>query len=187
MASRCRRSPVSPARTGPSSVADEQYVDPRQSQGYAVNVVQPGSPMDKYLSSIPTLDSAPTGPAPKDTFTQWSEAMAARHADPGNLDLRDREHALFTQHLMDTYGPVLGRAIALSAVPAWTGAKAIAQSLPTPVSQAIDRQLPQDFQLAGPQTSPASMREVKAGLAPVFQNDYTPQAYDSLLKFLGVR
>jgi hypothetical protein len=123
------------------------------------------------------MPTAPTNADPgADTLRQLITAQNARQADPFNTLLRNREHELFSQHIINTYGPVLGRAIVGTAVPGYAAAKATAQALPAPVGQAIDRVSP--FPLAGA-TKP-DMGEVAAGLKPVLHD------LPSLMKFLGV-
>lgn len=112
----------------------------------------------------------------RDTLEQLIQAQTARAADPFNTLLRNREHELFSQHVLNTYGPVLGRAIIGAAVPGYAATKAVAQALPAPVGQAIDRISP--FPLAGA-TKP-DLGEVAAGLKPAFGD------LPSLMKFLGV-
>jgi len=109
------------------------------------------------------------------------QAVLARKGNELDLGLRDQEHARLTEHILNTYGPVLGRAIAGTLVPAWSGAKAVAQALPTPISQTIDKAMPTDMKLASPTTTPPSWREVQAGLKPAFGD------FSSLMKFLGVQ
>jgi hypothetical protein len=114
-------------------------------------------------------------------------ATADRMADPMNLPLRNAEHALFSQSVIDQLGPIVGRAVAGTAVPAYSAAKAVAQALPTPVGQAIDRIAP--FKLAG--ATPPSLDEIRWGLRPVWgsiasQSANTSQnPYANLLQFLG--
>lgn len=134
--------------------------------------VEPGSPFDRALAAMPTATPNPG----RDTLSQLIAAQNARAADPFNTLLRNREHELFSQHVMNTYGPVLGRAIVGAAVPTYAAAKAGAQALPSPIGHAIDRVSP--FPLAGA-TKP-DMGEVAAGLKPAFGD------LPSLLKFLGV-
>ena len=113
-------------------------------------------------------------------------ATADRMSNPLDPNLRNAEHALFSQSIIDRLGPVAGRAVVGAAVPAYTGAKAVAQALPAPVGQAIDRVSP--FPLAGA-TKP-DMSEVKWGLRPVWGSvapaESTDSPYDQLLRFLGV-
>src|SRR5216683_7307675 len=123
--------------------------------------VPSGSPFDKALGALPDAPS-PTSDAGRDTLQQLIEAKNARSGDPFNTLLRNREHELFSQHIINTYGPVLGRAIAGAAVPAYAATKAAVQAMPAPIGQAIDRVSP--FPLAGA-TKP-DMGEVAAGLKP---------------------
>lgn len=60
----------------------------------------------------------------------FGAALQARSRDPRNLNLRDAEHALFSQHTLRDYGPVLGRALLGGAVPGYTVAKVLAQNYP---------------------------------------------------------
>jgi hypothetical protein len=77
--------------------------------------------------------------------------MNQRDANPQDLNLRDQEHAQFSRVILDKYGPVLGSAIVASAVPTYSAAKGGAQALG----------LMKD-------ATPASFREVGAGLAPLW-------------------
>ena len=112
------------------------------------------------------MPTAPTNVDPgADTLRKLIMAQNAREADPYDSALRNQEHELFSQHVIDTYGPVLGRMIVSAAVPGYAAAKAAAQALPSPVGQAIDRVAP--FKLAGA-TKP-DLGEIQAGLSPVFR------------------
>lgn len=84
-----------------------------------------------------------------------------RSRQPDNLVLRDAEHALITQQAIETFGP-LGAVMGLVAVPAYSAAKWIAQSVPEVVGQLIDAVSP--IQLRGPGVTPPSWREMRGGL-----------------------
>ncbi len=115
-------------------------------------------------------------------------ATADRMGDPTSLPLRNAEHALFSQDVIDRLGPVLGRAVVGAAVPTYSAAKAVAQALPTPVGQAVDRVAP--FRLAG--ATPPTLDEVRWGLRPVWGSivpqpaPAAPNPYANLLQLLGV-
>jgi hypothetical protein len=126
----------------------------------------PPSPQPQGWVPPTPIPSAPTNADPgRDTLARLIDAQNARQDDPYNTQLRNQEHELFSQHVIDTYGPFLGRAIVTAAVPGYAAAKAAAQALPEPIGQAIDKVSP--FKLAGA-TKP-DLGEVQAGLKPVFQ------------------
>jgi hypothetical protein len=69
---------------------------------------------------------AGSGDTSEDDF-EW--AKLARHKDPRNLNLRNAEHALFTQAMRDSWGPV-GALSGLVAIPGYSAAKWAAQNFP---------------------------------------------------------
>lgn len=101
---------------------------------------------------------------PPTALDQAAQALAARSADPQNLDLRDREHALFSKYILDQYGPQLGSLIVGAAAPTYSGVKALAQSNPQ-LGALLGKMSGQDLT----QATPASWREVQAGLSPVVE------------------
>lgn len=90
--------------------------------------------------------------APGRSEQELIDLMIQRENDPQNLDLRDQEHAAFSRYVIDTLGPVAGRAVVAAGVPVYSGFKA-------------------GIQAAGgmKKATPASMREVLAGLKPLWE------------------
>lgn len=58
-------------------------------------------------------------------------ALAGRDrlSDPSNLALRNAEHALFSRSVLQSLGPVLGRAVVATSVPLYSAAKAIGRPM----------------------------------------------------------
>lgn len=99
---------------------------------------------------------------------QQSEAalialMQQRMANPTDLGLRDREHAAFSQYLIDKLGPVLGRAVVATSVPMYSGGKLIIQSMGG---------------MKG--ATPPSFREIAAGLRPLVKAGPTITSYQTV-------
>ncbi len=84
-----------------------------------------------------------------------------------NPALRDRQHAAFTRALMEQYGPVGGGLLALGAIPAWQGAKAVTQALPASMGPWLDRVFPADAQPH--RGTPPTWGQIGTGLAPLFE------------------
>jgi len=101
-------------------------------------------------------------------------AHDARYTSPAaaqDTRLRNREHALLSHYAMDRYGPV-GALAMTAAVPAYAGAKYVAQRwLPPAAGAALDDALMRipgvQFKLAG--ASPVDWGQVWAGLQPIIQ------------------
>jgi len=112
-----------------------------------------------------------TNPGP-DTEDAFRAAQATRQAadagkaDPRqrDLNLRDAEHALFSQTMVDQ-SPVLGRLQTLVTVPGYSAAKTLQQSYPAtaPLIKAITGM---DFSGS---TRP-DLRELYWGMRPVFKS-----------------
>jgi hypothetical protein len=105
-------------------------------------------------SQSATLDST----APSDPQSALISLMNQRFSDPMNLNLRDQEHAAFSQMLLHRLGPILGPAVVMSSVPAYSAAKGGAQSMGMMQN-----------------ATPASFREVRAGLSPLWGGQIGPQ------------
>lgn len=76
---------------------------------------------------------------------------------PRNLNLRDAEHALFAQTVLDQSGPLLGRLQLLTDVPAYSALKALTQTY-----------APSSWNLPGQRSTPPDFSELYWGLAPVW-------------------
>lgn len=98
---------------------------------------------------------------------------------PEDLNLRDAEHALFANALMDPnnprsaghVSPLYGALNLLAMVPIYSATKALTQYLP----QSADRFIP------GPASSPPDWNEIKWGLAPLWGG--IPPGYSSNPKY----
>jgi hypothetical protein len=78
--------------------------------------------------------------------------MNQRQDQPQDLTLRDQEHAAFSRYMLEKLGPVLGPLVVGTSVPAYSAVKGTAQAV------------------GGMQdATPASFREVGAGLQPLWQ------------------
>lgn len=97
----------------------------------------------------PPADQDPTRTT-NDPQTTLISLMNQRAASPLDLGLRDQEHAAFSRYLLHQLGPVLGPAVVATSVPAYSAAKGGAQALG----------MMKD-------ATPASFREVGAGLSPL--------------------
>ncbi len=64
-----------------------------------------------------------------DAYQAATLATLARMRDPHNIPLRNAEHALFSQYAIKRLGPVLGRAVVASAVPAYSLAKVLGRPI----------------------------------------------------------
>ncbi len=95
-------------------------------------------------------------------------AMRLRAADPhsDNELLRDAQHALVTQQAIEDYGYPAGAAMALVAVPAYTAAKWIAQTIPG--AAAILQPFSADPLTREGGASAASWSEIWWGLRPLW-------------------
>lgn len=103
-----------------------------------------------------TANDATRAPEQIDPQSALISLMNQRTANPQDLALRDAEHAAFSRYLMSSLGPVLGPAVVATSVPAYSAVKGVAQAM------------------GGMQDStPASLREVHAGLTPLYQQLYT--------------
>jgi len=80
--------------------------------------------------------------------------------------LRDLQHQAFTRMLLEQYGPVWGRLLAFGMIPAWQGAKAVAQHTGAPGRWA-SQQLPVGMQPH--RGTPPSWEQLRTGWAPIFQ------------------
>jgi hypothetical protein len=138
--------------------------DDSQSEGPTIPSVAPGVP-------TPT----PTAPADQDSTLGTRDPqstlislMNQRSGRPMDLGLRDQEHAAFSRYVLDRLGPLLGPAVVATSVPAYSAVKGGAQAMG----------MMKD-------ATPASVGEVKAGLAPLAQLQNYPQLY-TLMRLLGV-
>lgn len=119
--------------------------------------------LGERLAAIPWARRGASGEwEPPGAGDQAVQVAQARVADPQNLDLRDQEHRLFSQHVLDQYGPVLGSLVVGASVPSYSALKAAAQANPQ-LGALLSRLTGYDLANA----TPASWREVHAGLAPV--------------------
>lgn len=140
--------------------------DDSQAEGPTLPTMTPGN--------IPPVKT-PTAPADQDstrgTFDPQSALISLMHqrdTRPMDLGLRDQEHAAFSRYVLDRLGPLLGPAVVATSVPAYSATKAVAQPL---------------GMMQG--ATPASVGEVKAGLAPLAELQNYPQLY-TLMRLLGV-
>lgn len=94
----------------------------------------------------------PQVPTDQDPESALVVLMNRRADNPQDLDLRDQEHEAFSRYMLHRLGPVLGPAVVGASVPAYSGIKGAVQAM------------------GGMQdASPASFREVQAGLRPLWQ------------------
>src|SRR2546425_177102 len=85
-----------------------------------------------------------------DVKKAWLQAMSDRLEKPNDVPLRNAEHALYSQHFINTHG-VTGKAAMAVATPLYTGLKQATQ----PAS-----------------ADPAPMDEMKWGFKPIAGNVY---------------
>lgn len=99
-----------------------------------------------------------TGQLPEQIAQEpFFDVMQRRHADPTNIPLRNAEHALYTQYMLQGLGRLRGVPAAMTAVPGYSFSKWMQQSQPP----SVGRHLPYY------QSTPPSLGEVYWGLAPL--------------------
>lgn len=109
----------------------------------------------------------PKAPVDRDPTSSLMSLINQRDANPMDLNLRDQEHAAFSRYMLNQLGPLLGPAVVATSVPAYSAAKAVAQPL---------------GMMQG--ATPASLREVQAGLSPL-SSPLMAQLY-TLMRLAGV-
>jgi hypothetical protein len=107
---------------------------------------------------------------PEDAFRFLKNA---REIAPWNTNMRDAEHALYTDHIVQE-NPRMGPIGAAMTVPLYTGVKAAVQSLPLGMQYLFDQVSP--YPMAEYTATPASWSEIKYGLMPLFGGDKPKRA-----------
>lgn len=117
--------------------------------------------LDQYMGEHPNTGRA------------FMASMQDRHKDPKNLNLRDAEHALFAQTLMESLGPIVGTGVVGTSVPAYSAAKVIMQNyMPRSVAKGIGKVFP-PLDLAD--STPPDLSELYWGLRPIWNSVKKPK------------
>lgn len=116
---------------------------------------------------IARLMGAHGGDAAKAHLASYME----RGAPEGKNDrgLRNAEHALFAQSIIDKLGPVAGRTALAGAVPGYTAVKALAQNSPPGYARALEMLTRFPLTRESGASAPG-LDELYWGLRPVFKS-----------------
>ena len=116
------------------------------------------------------LLSQPSHAAQSGQLDELRKASPFHQTDPRTLMLRDWHHQAFTRQIMEEYGPVLGRLLAVLGILGWQGMKVGAQYMPG--GGYASNFLPLGLQ---PHLgTPPTMGQIPMGLSPIFRGLPTP-------------